>query len=231
MSTHNDLLKARFHLNMGRINGLVKLIFSDFDLLRPTEPFQSDGARADILRFIVVFLHATFEDVLRSHLPKPNKSLSFYSRTDIEKALNQSGIDAKPFKPLYPPLTQMAKRRKRIVHEADLSNRTDTVSEAWTLVDDWQLIMWLMAVAAFYYQLRTSVNAASAVERIVERTMYERLRKAMLSHVDFGNQLLALPKVAPEQRREALQKTVVTLESINATLKLDISDFSTTNPV
>ena len=221
MSTHNNLLKARFHLNMGRINGLVKLIFSDFDQLRPTEPFQSDGVRADILRAIVVFLHSTFEDVLRSHVPKPNKSLSFYSRTDIDKALKQSGIDPKPFLPLYPPLTQMAKRRKRIVHEADLSNRTDTVSEAWEVVDDWQLIMWLMAVAAFYYQLRMSVNVAS----VVEVTMYERLRKAMLSHVDFGNHLLAFPKVPPELRRNALQKTVITLETIAATLKLDVSDF------
>lgn len=66
MNTHNDLLNARFELNMRRINGLVGLIFSDIDLLRPKEPFQSDGARADILRTIVVFLHATFEDVLRT---------------------------------------------------------------------------------------------------------------------------------------------------------------------
>ena len=66
MNTHNDLVKARFQLNMGRIHGLVKLIFSDIDPLRATAPFQSDGARADILRTIVVFLHATFEDVLRT---------------------------------------------------------------------------------------------------------------------------------------------------------------------
>jgi hypothetical protein len=115
----------------------------------------------------------------------------------------------------------MAKRRHRIVHEADLSNRTDTVSEAWTIADDWQLIMWLLAVLAFHYQLLMSVNTANAVER----SLYERLRKAMLSHVDFGNQLLAFPKVTPELRREALQKTVVTLDSIIATLTLDISDF------
>ena len=110
----------------------------------------------------------------------------------------------------------MAKRRKRIVHEADLSKPTDTVSEAWTIVDDWQLIMWLMAVRAFYYQLRISVNAASAVER----AMCERLRKAMQSHVDFGNQLRTFPKVSPELRREALQKTAVTLETIVTLLRL-----------
>src|SRR4051812_17903972 len=104
MSTHDNLLKARFHMNMGRINSLIKLIFSDFDQLKPTGQFQSDGVRADILRSIVVFLHATFEDALHSHLSK-TKNLSFYSRTDIEKALKKSGIDTKPFQPLYPPLT------------------------------------------------------------------------------------------------------------------------------
>lgn len=66
MSTHNDLTEARFDLNMGRIKDLVKLVHSDIDPLRPTKSFQSDGARADILRTIVVFLHATFEDVLRT---------------------------------------------------------------------------------------------------------------------------------------------------------------------
>jgi hypothetical protein len=66
MNTHNDLVGARFRLNMSRINGLVKLICSDINPLRATKQFQSDGARADILRTIVVFLHATFEDVLRT---------------------------------------------------------------------------------------------------------------------------------------------------------------------
>jgi hypothetical protein len=66
MNTPNDLLDARFRLNMGRIDGLVKLVFSDLDPLRQTEALQSGGVRADILRAIVVFLHATFEDVLRT---------------------------------------------------------------------------------------------------------------------------------------------------------------------
>jgi hypothetical protein len=66
MNMHDDLPEVRFQLNMSRIHGLVKLIFSDIDPLRPTKPFRSDGARADLLRTIVVFLHAAFEDVLRT---------------------------------------------------------------------------------------------------------------------------------------------------------------------
>lgn len=221
MNTQKDLLQARFQLNMGRINDLVKLIYSDLDPLRLTGPFQSGGARADILRLIVVFLHATFEDVLRSNLRKPNKSLSFYSRADLEKALKLSGIDAKPFRPLYPPLTQMAKRRKRIVHQADLSADTAVVAEVWGLADDWQLIMWLMAVPAFYYQLRMSTGATN----VVERAIYDKLRAAMLIHVDFGNQLLALPTVSPKRHIEALQEILATAENIKLTLKLDVIDF------
>src|SRR5438552_16303891 len=107
----------------------------------------------------------------------------------------------------------MAKRKNRIVHEADLATRTDTVLKPWGVVDDWQLIMWLMAVSAFYYQLRISIDAASELER----NMYERLRKAMLSHIDLANQLRAFPKVPPELQKEALQQTLVTLESIAGT--------------
>jgi hypothetical protein len=92
----------------------------------------------------------------------------------------------------------MAKRRHRIVHEADLSKRTDTVSEAWGAADDWQLTMWLMAVPAFYYQLRISAGVADAVDR----TAYKRLREAMTSHVAWGHQLLGLPKLPPEQQIE-----------------------------
>ncbi|MEP6750978.1 MAG: hypothetical protein ABJB86_24800 [Bacteroidota bacterium] len=221
MSIHNNLLKARFDLNINRISALVKLIHSDFDSLKPPGLFQqSDGVRADILRAIVVFLHATFEDALRTYIPKANKSLSFYSRTDIDKALKLSGIDAMPFRSLYPTLTQMAKRRKRIVHDADLSNRTDVVSEPWGIADDWQLTMWLMAVPAFYYQLRISVEAANEVEV----TMYEKFMKAMQSHVDFGHHLLSFPKVPPELRMEALQKTAFILETITNIFKPDVSN-------
>ena len=44
---HNDLVEERFRLNMGRINDLAKLIFSDINPLRAAKPFQSEGARAD----------------------------------------------------------------------------------------------------------------------------------------------------------------------------------------
>jgi hypothetical protein len=193
MMNKADLLETRFRMNMDRISKLVRLL-SSHDALKPTRAFgSSSGARADILRSIVVFLHATFEVALRSYIPKPDRSLSFYSRTDLDKALKFSGIDPTPFRSFYPTLTQMAKRRKRIVHEADLSHGEP---HEWSFADDWQLIMWLLAVPAFYYQLRISLHLANAVEV----AMHEKLRVAMGSHVAFGKQVLAFPSVPKDLR-------------------------------
>ena len=214
MTASADLLETRFRLNMNRISELVQLV-SSHDALKPTTVFgSSSGARADILRSIVVFLHATFEVALRSHMRKPGRKLSFSGPKDLDKALKFSGIEAAPFRSLYPTLTQMAKRRNRIVHEADLLHGEP---HEWSIADDWQLIMWLLAVPAFYYQLRISLRAANTVER----AMYEKLRTARASHVAFGKQLLAFPAVPPELRLQALQETVVTLETIVSTLHLD----------
>jgi hypothetical protein len=190
MTAKATLLQTLFRLNMSRIDGLVQLLYSH-EPLKPTTAFgNSRGARADILRAIVVFLHATFEVALRSHIPKPSHRLRFcfYSRADLDKVLKLSGLDATPFRFFYPPLTQMAKRRKRIVHEADLLRGEP---DEWSMVDDWQLVMWLMAVNAFYYQLRISLRAANTAEQ----AMCGKLRTAMASHVAFGKQLIAFPEV------------------------------------
>jgi hypothetical protein len=218
MTAKADLLEAAFHLNMSRISQLVQIIESH-DSLKPTTLFgPSSGVRADILRSIVVFLHATFEVAIRSHIPRRGCGWSFYSGADLDKALTSSGIDGKPFRSLYPPLTQMAKRRNRIVHEADL---VDGDHYEWNIADDWQLIIWLLAVPTFYYQLRISLHAAN----VVEQTMYDSLRAAMTSHHEWGKQLLALPTVPPELQIRALQESVATLKSIVATMHLDARDF------
>ena len=82
MTAKADFLETRFLVNMNRISKLVRLIYSH-DALKATTVFGgSSGVRADILRSIVVFLHATFEVGLRSHIPKTNRKLSFSARTD-----------------------------------------------------------------------------------------------------------------------------------------------------
>ena len=214
MDTRDNLMTARFRLNMERIHGLVKLIMADAAPLKSTGAFKTEGPRADILRAIVVFLHATFEDVLRSMVRPDGKKLTFYSGADITKALQKSGLDPSPFKPLYPPLTQMAKRRCLIVHHADVAKQTDTASKAWTITDDWQLIMWLLAVPAFHSLLRTTIDSDDKVERAT----YERLRRAMDGTVAFGRQLIAFSNVPPELQVEALRKISESLTGMAAQL-------------
>ncbi len=159
MVGNDDQLAKRFRGNMDRINRLVQLLFSSDLLKKPSVFGPSTGPRADLLRAIVVFLHANFEVAFRCRLPRTAGNLSFYSRQDFDKALKRIGVDVAPFRPLYPPLTQMAKRRKEIVHDADLGG--DNEPHGWSIADDWQLIMWLMAVPAFYYQLRISLGLAN----------------------------------------------------------------------
>jgi hypothetical protein len=196
-------MTTRFLLNMERISALVKLLMSDVDVLKPPALFQnSDGPRADILRAIVVFLHAAFEDLLRCNAPQGNERLTFYSGADIDKALRKGGMDSKAFKALYPPLTQMATRRKRIVHEADLAKKTDIVAQPWTIADDWQLIMWLLAVSAFHSLMRMSISHEDkgATEE------YGKLREAMDGFIAFGQQMVALSETPTdlEERMNAL---------------------------
>jgi len=58
----DDLFEQRFRHNMRRVGALTKLVY------RGDEPdtFELDGASADICRAVVVFMHATFEDMLRT---------------------------------------------------------------------------------------------------------------------------------------------------------------------
>ena len=213
----DDLLATRFSVNMARITGLIKLIYSDTDSLRPTEPLQSEGVRADILRSVAIFLHATFEDLLRTtarqRLPEAKSDVldkiplvgtsqsrnpvkfflgalnehrgrtvddliqesvenylsreSFSSAHDVGQILTHMGVDTAPFNPLMAHLDLMMKRRHRIVHEADLRNPTDRVAIAWTISDDFDLLLWLLAVAAFYTQLRVALDPMDQYARLV----------------------------------------------------------------
>lgn len=217
MSEKHDLLKARFILNMKRISGLVNLIFS-IDVLKPTGFAQFEGVSADICRFAVVFLHATFESLVRSQTHQPDKKWSFYSGADIDKALHRSGIDPKPFKSLYPPLTQLAKRRKRIVHHADFSNSTETVVKKWDVVDLSSFVIWNLAVVSFYYRLLVVTRVANKLESKI----HEQYGNAMTAHGHFAKQMMAFPKTQARTQGDAAHRMADTLESISSMLTLDL---------
>src|SRR6266581_2085327 len=108
--TKDELLKLRFELNMARIGILVELAQSKTaEAKKPL--FDREGASAETLRAVIVFLHATFEVALRSYQPKDGKGFTFSGPSDLGKALIRSGVDPARFRSLYPPLVEMAKRR------------------------------------------------------------------------------------------------------------------------
>ena len=86
-SHDREALTTRFRTNMGRIGAIAKLLHSDVESLKQTGLFRSEGVRADILRAVVVFLHAAVEDFIRAHLPRPNKTFSLSSASDIKREL------------------------------------------------------------------------------------------------------------------------------------------------
>jgi hypothetical protein len=53
----------RFRANMDRVHRIIQLLHADSEPLKPIGFAQSDGVRADLLRAIVVLLHASFEDL------------------------------------------------------------------------------------------------------------------------------------------------------------------------
>ena len=94
----------------------------------------------------------------------------------------------------------MAKRRNRIVHEADWASSSSTIAELWGVEDLWQLIQWNLAVIAFYYQMLIVLTEPSQI--FIER--YNNARKAMDENVKFANQLISFPK----ESRQASTKGV-----------------------
>ena len=184
MHRNLDDIKGRYELTMGRIAGLVQLVFSDIPQLKPTGFLEYTGASADLLRSTTVFLHAAFEDLVRS-LSDRRTSWSFHSRTDLEKRLKHAGIEPTAFESLYPPLTQLAKRRHRIVHHADLTPSTIQIAP-WTITDYWQLSMWNLAVICFYYRLLMHFEPAN---HSIQHS-HDRIMTAMSANVEFAHRML-----------------------------------------
>lgn len=175
-------MTTRFRLNIQRISGLTRLLFAEEGPIENKSIFQYDGVAADIWRAAVVFLHATFEGSLETLNPKPVKS-GIYSRADLDKALRRVGLDPIPFRTLYPPLTQMAKRRKRIVHEGDML--PTGVVEDIGFTDMWVFGMWNMAVVAFHYQLLFAKENKEHTRQLWSQ-QYESVKEAMMQYTEFG---------------------------------------------
>jgi hypothetical protein len=211
MTSTDELPKIRFELNMSRIKMVVDAAMAGPET---TKLFEYLGVRGELRRAIVVFLHATFEVALRGHVSNPGRALTFSGKSDLDKALKRSGVDPAQFANLYPPVIQMARRRNRIVHQADLEDGS-TIAADWNVADEWQLVLWLMAVPAFFYKMRIERGVADATEA----EKYNRTLLTMEHHRTFGKQMLAFPSLPEHLRIQGLQKMSATLETMAASLK------------
>jgi hypothetical protein len=104
MDVDDKRLEARFFLNMKRVGALIDLVTSR-SLAAATGPLESDISRA-----AVVFLHATFEDMLRTAARQLPTAVSSGALTKI-------------------PLSGMPGRAEKFHLEALVKHRGKTVDE------------------------------------------------------------------------------------------------------
>jgi hypothetical protein len=207
------LSHTRFKANMGRITRLMNLAMSDAGEFKAIGFMSYNGLSADIFRLIVVFLHSAVEDLVRSHLPANRQNFSLQSGRDIDKAIKHTGRSPTALASLYPPLTSLARRRNRIVHNADLQADAKNV-EPWDIPDVWQLLQWNLTAIAFHYQMLIIFTRPEPA--IIER--YGNARLAMDENVKIGDQLVNFPQGSLDAQKEAILNIAASLEKIRALL-------------
>jgi hypothetical protein len=184
------LAHKRYVTNMKRVDRLMRLATSNEGQFKPTGFWTYDGISADLFRMIVVFLHSAIEDLVRTHLPDRFKStFTFSVANDIFKSLQKAEYDPTPLEPLRNILNQLAKRRHKIVHQADLNENAEEVDK-WKVADLWLLTQWSIAAATFLYLFLPIVTEPH--ELFSRRA--NRCRAALDRNVEFGKLLLRLPK-------------------------------------
>ena len=88
MGADDTLLEARFFLNMKRVGALINLVTK---ASAGEAVALETGARDDISRAVVVFLHATFEDLLPTAARRRSNAMS----TENLNKIPLSGLPAR----------------------------------------------------------------------------------------------------------------------------------------
>lgn len=184
MAEKSDFLKRQFEAGARRLFAISKTA----SLMRGSEQklFTFNIIESELRRSAISFLHSMFENLLRENLMNGSRKWTFSGASDLEKALKNAGIDPESFRGLYRPLSELAKRRHRLSHHADIAERT--VEVVWDIADEWQMIMWMLAVQSFYYRLCMEMKVGD-VEKIRENVL--RMDEAMNEHVGYGKLMVA----------------------------------------
>jgi hypothetical protein len=215
-----EVISARFKTNMQRIGAISTHLHSEAAGLGPAG-LSVEGVKADLQRAVVVFLHATVEDFVRSHIKRQSAKFTFSSASSIKRVIERLGVDPNKFNDLYPALSQFAKRRNQIVHYADLDEKAHEAVKPWDLSDSWLLVCWHLAVSTLYYRLRQSTGPID----IVEERASQNMEKAFLQLFEIGRSFGELKGHSPEQQREKLAKIGESITFMHNTLKLDVNMF------
>jgi hypothetical protein len=174
MNGYQELLNKRFQANMSRVTRLINL-GTRLKETRGQNPGPDEAAAltdrpdevADLYRSTVVFLHASFEDMLRTtadnRLGRAAKR-TFGSVDVVVKLLRELGLDPAPFRRLFPEMKTLMNRRHRIVHEADLPAPDAVTDIPWTIGDDYQLAIWLFVVLTFKARLTAELDPSQIVD-------------------------------------------------------------------
>ena len=192
MSERALLAFKRFSANMRRVNSLTTLALSNEGQFKPIGLWKYDGISADLFRAIVVLLHATVEDLVRSHVKNPG-SFTFSGANDIFKHMTNSGYNTSSLEHLRKPLQQFALRRHRIVHYGDLRESSDDV-EPWGMADAWSLTQWQLAISAFLYKFLEVVTEPTELFTF----RYNAACKALDENVKLGHDLANIGKRIPK---------------------------------
>lgn len=181
-----------------------------------------DGVRADIRRAAVVFLHATFEDFVRSNRPNPTKRWTFDNKHVLAKALRDMGAGPEGFDELMAALDRLAARRQQIVHYADLGEIEVEAAAPWTIGDDVRLLDWHLAVLSFVHRLRKATGAVSAVEDRAGRGCVNARAKVH----EFVDMVASLPVgLPPDQLRQRVEAAKRALHDAQEAMRLGVEMF------
>src|SRR5689334_9044790 len=101
-----------------------------------------------------------------------------------------------------------------------------TVSEPWRLVDTWQLIMWLLAVSAFYYQLCVSIDD----DTVPEKKAHQAHVDAMHGWHDVAKAFIRFPELPSYQRLDAIKELADMVKKVGDILHGGGAERDTTQP-
>ena len=216
-----ELINKRFQVNMSRVARLINL-GAHLKQTRGQNPDELAALTdrpdevADLHRSTVVFLHASFEDMLRTtadnrlgHVPKRT-----FGKVDVVvKLLGDLHLDPAPFQPLFSEMSTLMNRRHRIVHEADLPTPDAVTDVPWTIGDDYQLAIWLFVVVTFKARLTAELDPS----QIVDGWFAEERTGILQKLIEARRTLIATDSF--EEKKRCLQAMTDTLAEILAILK------------